>query len=399
MDSSCGDEDAENSDDTNSEISLPQFASQISFNRNADYYNRMNELYNEEDNERRERLFQFNLFDFLLNQLKKSRIFEKIRQSTTKRHNRQNSMRSSSGSPSSKHVIFADSLGMDLELIHTIQIINTQQNASLKDDSLIEFRKVTLTKQTFFNTFNGDFNNSADEEQENSLTTRLKNSVVYNQKTLIPQFVLSPDVNYEKLIKNGICLNSVDVFNQSSIRGIILTFTKSEAAGGSSSLSVTRAVSVAQVRRETMIKRRGSIPICSRFSRLLRFNSFNNDISANTAKTKLAVNPTSGVNAATTNKLDLVYVIWSTNDWKSWKYHAAIQKNCKATQQSTNSGGCVDGGIIKTHEFFIQNLDHVLDIDRTLQLIVCHQVDMVVFKDMHDASREVCYNFKCAYKI
>lgn len=111
-----------------------------------------------------------------------------------------------------KHVMFADSLGLDLELIHTIQINTAASNAGADDlDKLI-------TKQSFFNSYNNNNNsNHTMIAQQSSNTT---------DKLIIPKFALSPDRNYEKLIKNGICLNSIEIYNQSSIRGVVLTLTK-----------------------------------------------------------------------------------------------------------------------------------------------------------------------------
>lgn len=114
-----------------------------------------------------------------------------------------------------KHVMFADSLGLDLELIHTIQINN---QASDQLDKLI-------TKQTFVNSYNANNNNHS----HNKNSQRSINS----DKLIVPKCVLSPDRNYEKLIKNGICLNSIEIYNQSSVRGVILTLTKSGAESGS----------------------------------------------------------------------------------------------------------------------------------------------------------------------
>jgi hypothetical protein len=356
-------------DDDKSEPKISQFTSQVSFSRSSDYYNQRDEL---DDERHRERLFQYNMYSFLYKQLKKVMVRKFFRNRSLKNYSSKNSASSSSSiSSKSKHVIFADSLGMDLELIHTIQIANTQ-NFNLDEDCLIEFRKVTLTKQSFFSSYSEFDINLSGEKLLNSIHVRSKDlNLTLNQKTLIPRFTLSPDINYTKLVTNGICLNSVEIYNQSSIRGIILTLTKPESNTKNEYIENRKEI---KKKDERSLIRQSSLRISKRLSKLF--------------KLKPQGSSTAMVNSA--KKLDLVYVIWSTDDWKSWKYHAAIQKNCKSHSKS---------GIIKTHEFFIQNLDLILDIDQTLQLIICHQIDMVVYKDMMDSSEEVCYNFKCAYKI
>lgn len=108
-----------------------------------------------------------------------------------------------------KHVMFADSLGLDLELIHTIRL-QQSGNAPPSKDELI-------TRQSFLRSY-GSVSTKA-----NAVSMHHGSS----ETLIIPKFALSPDRNYEKLIKNRICLNSVEFYDQSSIRGVILTLTKS----------------------------------------------------------------------------------------------------------------------------------------------------------------------------
>ena len=86
--------------------------------------------------------------------------------------------------------------------------------------------------------------------------------------------------------------------------------------------------------------------------------------------------------------LDIVYIIWTVDEWKSWKYQAAIKNNCRTLRPNK--------GIIKTYEFFLQNLDTKLKVGQTLELIICHQIDSVVYKDTNN---ETCYKFEFAVKI
>lgn len=247
-----------------------------------------------------------------------------------------------------RHVMFADSLGLDLELIHTIQINN---QASDELDKLI-------TKQTFFNSYN---NNLVDNT--NNINHQLNNT--NSDKLIVPRFILSPDRNYEKLIKNGICLNTIEIYNQSSLRGVILTLTKSGAAE-SSSLSSSSTANHLEDSKSTHGEEK-----CK-----LVETDFKKKSSKNSIRSKKSSN------------LDIVYIIWSVDDWTTWKYQAAIKNNCRTLRPNK--------GIIKTYEFFLQNLDLKLQVGQTLQLIICHQTDLVVYKDTNN---EECYKFECAIKV
>ena len=72
--------------------------------------------------------------------------------------------------------------------------------------------------------------------------------------------------------------------------------------------------------------------------------------------------------------LDLVYIIYSTDNWRTFKYkNTCHQKNSSQEyfEQSTES-------IIKTHEFFIDENDKSKPF--TLQMVVCHQINEKVSK-------------------
>ena len=226
----------------------------------------------------------------------------------------------------SKHVMFVDSLGMELELIHTIQFNqnlneNLRPNKQLLDKDTSPKNSIILSKETF------------------------------NHKIIVPKFTLDQKIIYKKLVNNGISLNSIKIFDQSSVRGIILTLKK-KTDNNSAPISYTNKS------LEYSFKKN-----CEKISKSIASRNF-------------------------FFKLDLVYIIWSIDEWKSWKYQAAIQKSCKTTNSNEN--------IIKTHEFFIQNLDKLLQVGQILQLIICHQINSMVYYDTND---EFCYNFQCAVKF
>lgn len=261
-----------------------------------------------------------------------------------------------------KHVMFADSLGLDLELIHTIQINNNPSNTADELGKLI-------TKQSFFNSYN-KFNATIN----NNLI--FQSSSTNTDKLIIPKFALSPDKNYEKLIKNGICLNSIEIYDQSSIRGVILTLTKPKVfQSASHSTSVTSSSS-------SMNSSNSNSNEKTRILEEFLANN-NNNSPGNNSKMPKFKNKLSNM-----SNLDIVYIIWSVDEWENWKYQAAIKNNCRTLPPNK--------GIIKTYEFFLQNLDLKLQIGQTLQLIICHQIDLVVFKDTNN---EDCYRFECAIKI
>ena len=232
----------------------------------------------------------------------KLKLFNANKVHSFSNHNRE-AKHAKSPKSATKHVMFADRLGLDLEMIHTKSILT---------DSIPNYHRL-------------------DQQSSANPPAKQKQTV----KIIVPKFTLCPDTNYRKLIKNAICLNSVEIYNETSIRGIVLTLTKAELPPASTVVAPPASFS----------------------------------------PEKLNLN------------LDLVYVIWSIDDWMSWKYQAAIQNNCKASSNSE---------IIKTHEFFIQNLDDLLQMTQRLKLIVCHQMGLVVFKDTNN---DKCFSFDCAIKI
>ncbi|CAF0750200.1 unnamed protein product [Brachionus calyciflorus] len=203
-----------------------------------------------------------------------------------------------------KHVMFADSLGLDLELIHEIKI------------------------------------NSIENLQQSYAKSKRSST----DKILIQNFRLNPDVNYKKLVENGICLNSIEIFNQTSIRGIILTLNEID-----------------------------------NYEQIKPKKNFFNILFKN-KRDEIIVRE---------KELDVVYVIWSVDNWKTWKYQSTLQKNSKLLKSSNNTQ-------IKTHEFFIHGINDLIDISEQFQFIICHQIGMEVLRD---TNFEQCFSFKCAIQL
>ncbi len=92
----------------------------------------------------------------------------------------------------SKHVMFIDQLGStwSLELIHTIQVNNRH---STSDDP----REKIVTSQSIIN-----YKQSTNNDRISKI---------------VPKFKLKLSSNEVNLIKNGICLNSVEIYNHVSI--------------------------------------------------------------------------------------------------------------------------------------------------------------------------------------
>jgi hypothetical protein len=257
-----------------------------------------------------------------------------------------------------KHVMFADTLGLDLELIHTIHI-----NTGNTNNTVDELSKL-ISRQSFFNAYS---NSLVIQQQQQQQGVNVKcTAAVSSDKLIIPRFTLSPDRNYEKLIANGICLNSIEIYNESSIRGHVLTLTNSnETTSAAAATADEVCLSGGTAAEYTVMDREELINECAK----------NNLKSILKLKSHL-------------NNLDIVYIIWSCDDWTSWKYQAAIKNNCRHLPPNK--------GILKTYEFFLQNLDTKLLIGQSLQLIICHQIDLIVYKDTNN---EMCYKFECALKI
>jgi hypothetical protein len=201
-----------------------------------------------------------------------------------------------------KHVTFVDTIGMELKTEH----------------------KIT----------------TEDEDEE-----IIKNNKNNNEISIIPKFNICNTL--DKLIKNKVCLNSVEIKNESmSIRGTVLTLNE---INNNNNESI-----------ETKLKK--------------RINYFNN-------KRNKKLN------------LDLVYVIYTTDKWKTWKFMNTLQKSCKINDSNK---------LIRTHEFFIQNIinnntnnnndENILQ----LQLIVCYQIDSHVYQD---DNQKLGFNFDLATKV
>lgn len=197
-----------------------------------------------------------------------------------------------------KRVTFVDSLGMDLTLEHNIYSIQQL-------DQFTNYSKCFTTR-------------------------------------IVPKFKLENKRIYDNLIKNKICLSSVEIYNQISIRGIILTLSN-----------------------KTYDKPVSSIKMNKHINNYLKLFNL---VKSNYKKVELS-------------KLDLVYIIYSTDGWKTWKYQATLPKTCK----SNNS----NGNVIKSHEFFIQNIDRLTST--CLQLLVCHQINSTVY---HDDNNNMGFNFE-----
>ncbi len=199
------------------------------------------------------------------------------------------------------HVIFVDTIGMELKTEH----------------------KITTKYEE-------------DEDEE-----IIKNN---NEISIIPKFNICNTL--DKLIKNKVCLNSVEIKNESmSMRGTVLTLNE--------------------------------------------INS-NESIETNN-KTKKRINYFNKKRDKKLN-LDLVYVIYTTDKWKTWKFMNTLQKSCKINDSNK---------LIRTHEFFIQNIINNNNNDNDenilqLQLIVCYQIDSHVYQD---DNQKLGFNFDLATKV
>jgi len=81
-------------------------------------------------------------------------------------------------------------------------------------------------------------------------------------------------------------------------------------------------------------------------------------------------------------KLDIVYIIWSVDEWKTFQSQVARQRACRSRNEDD---------VIKSHDFFLQNVDKLIEKDQILRLVICHQIDETIY---YDSNNEKCYNFK-----
>jgi hypothetical protein len=187
----------------------------------------------------------------------------------------------------------------------------------------------------------------------------------------------------------GVCLHSIEIYNLTCIRGIVLTINnrsqnthliddnngRERACGGQQAVRASLST------------------IMNKLNKLA-----NSSVLSKIAKKKRRTITTE--QQQRTHRLDLVYVIWSVDDWRSWSCQAAMQKSIARARltadsfgQSNHSGSTA---VIRTHEFFLPNMDTRMNVGQSMQMIVCHQVDTIVY---YDTNKDTCFDFVCASRI
>ena len=223
---------------------------------------------------------------------------------------------------------FADCLGLDLELIHHLSEAN--------------------------NIF---FDSNDLQQPHRSPSTNAK-------KIIIPNFTLYPNENYEKLKTHGICLDSIKINDNSSIQGVILSIPKQQSKNNEEIKS--RIESDALDWPATTITTKYKKPmgfISNRFFKLLKLKN--------------------------TKKQCSVYVIWSTDLWKTWHLSPAEVKKNSDVEFFENER-------IQSYEFVIKSLDKFLEVGQILRILICHKVvGEFVFNNEIVNNEESCFNFKC----
>ena len=156
-----------------------------------------------------------------------------------------NSNSSSDSSKSvGKHVMFSDTIGMQLELVHTLNEYSHHHhhhyNMSMLANRNSSIRSNHTDKDGGGNALSWCEKTPSPTQEakskETKWTQQMEAAVVpiqrrqrFGQKTMLRRFNLTADANYNKLVTHSICLNSVDIYNRSCIRGTILTLTKPTA--------------------------------------------------------------------------------------------------------------------------------------------------------------------------
>jgi hypothetical protein len=235
-----------------------------------------------------------------------------------------------------KSVSFADTAGLDLELIHIISKVNR----------IFIYTKDDLEESS----------GKAKHEQKQL-------AIAMNKKVLVPEFILNPEDSYERLARTGLCLDSIEIYNHSFIRGVIFTMPPLTNRSRSNSL------------QESQITTDSSL---QEFAKTKKKNLLTKGISK---LFKLSNNYSSS---------DLVYVIWSINGWKSWEFNVAVR------QKKLENQGKQDVPVW-THEFFIRNLENLLEVGQHLQLIICNKSDLMKM-NADICENKMSYSFKCGYR-
>jgi hypothetical protein len=244
-----------------------------------------------------------------------------------------------------KSVSFADSRGLDLELIHIISKAN---------------RIFIYTKE-----------NEPSQVRKQPPFADKKNELIMTQKVLVPEFILNPEDQYERLGRTGICLDSIEIYNHAFIRGVVFTMPPvGNNISHNSGHQRTRSNSLEESETSRAeiaggLKKRSLLS--KGLAKLLKLST--------------------GYSGSD----DMVYVIWSVNGWQSWEC-------IEATRQKRLESADKDDLPVRMHEFFIYKLSSLLDVGQKLQMIICNRSDLNrMDEDVHE--KKMSYSFKCGYKI
>jgi hypothetical protein len=239
-----------------------------------------------------------------------------------------------------KSVSFADNFGLDLELIHIISRVN---------------RIFIYTKDETAESKVYEKNEIIGESKPKQV------AITINKKVLVPEFILNPEESYERLARTGLCLDSIEIYNHSFIRGVIFTMPPLTNRNRSNSLQESETESIKEFAKA---KKRNLLT--KGLAKLLKLGSSN------------------GSN-------DQVYVIWSINDWKTWEFNVAVRQKKLESEDKHDVP-------VRTHEFFIRNLETLLEVGQHLQLLICNKNDLMNMNDdIHE--NKMSYSFKCGYKV
>lgn len=233
-----------------------------------------------------------------------------------------------------KSVKFADDVGLNLAEVHEI----------LEQDNIF-----------FLNTSNNKLKSNGSVR---------RSSQVGRLKVIQPLFRLTPEDNDEKLATNGICLESLKIYNHSTIQGLILTMPVAVPASSNSRSNSLVGANGDEIDLGLEKKKNGKAALFKGFSKLLKMS---------------------------TSVKDAVSVVWTVDEWKTWRCEAA-----KALKNAANVTPFEDE-LVAAHEFVIGDLEAVLEAGQKLQLVVCHKADGKSGGGHVAAESQVCYEFKCEF--
>lgn len=188
-----------------------------------------------------------------------------------------------------------------------------------------------------------------------------------NSKVLIQQFEAIDELKaFEKFDKDKVCLHSIEAFQNGTIKGRI--YTKIQPP----------MINYVDRNQRKPEKNSGNSKLKKLDGGIFNFFKRKNKKIDKTIHIDIPKEP----EITNDEPVEVVYVIWSIDKWKTWKTQEAY-----LIEQSGNH---------RVYVFSIENIFDIVKAGDLIQLAACHQVGNDVKDDTNDKK---FYCFQCAEKL